>query len=70
MASFFRIRVPFELPESVLHVQGHTNQMGKPDEKRAEVIITGVVQKFPDGWKIVAFQNTPVEQRSGPPPRS
>jgi len=54
----------------VVHVQGHTHQKGKPDEKRAEVIITGVVRKFPDGWKIVAFQNTPVEQRSGPPPRS
>jgi len=54
----------------VVHVQGHTYQKGKTDEKRAEVIITGVVQKFPDGWKIVAFQNTPVKQRSGPPPRS
>jgi hypothetical protein len=31
------------------------------------MIITAVVQKFPTGWKIVAFQNTLVEQSGEEP---
>ena len=58
-------KVRFLTPEiAVAHVQGYSYARAKPDEKRQEVVITMVFQKGKEGWKIVAFQNTPVEQRT------
>jgi very-short-patch-repair endonuclease len=51
----------------VIHIQGYRHPKGKRDEKKGDVIMTAVVQKLSDGWKILAFQNTPV-QPGGPPP--
>lgn len=48
---------------AIVHIQGHTYPKGKPEEKRQEVVITGVMQKKGSGWEIVAFQNTPVQPR-------
>lgn len=57
-------KVRFLTPEiAVAHVQGFSHPKGKVEEKRQEVVITTVFQKGQEGWKIVAFQNTPVEQR-------
>ena len=57
-------KVRFLTPEiAVAHVQGFSHPKGKPEEKRQEIVITVVMQKGKEGWKIVAFQNTPVEQR-------
>ena len=57
-------KVRFLAPEiAVAHVQGYSYPRAKPEEKRQEVVITMVFQKGKEGWKIVAFQNTPVEQR-------
>ena len=57
-------KVRFLSPEiAVAHVQGFSYPRGKMEEKRQEVVITTVMQKGKEGWKIVAFQNTPVEQR-------
>ena len=46
----------------VVHIQGYKYAKGKPDERQGEMMITAVVQNFPTGWKIVAFQNTLVQQ--------
>lgn len=48
---------------AVIHIQGHTYPKGKPEEKRQEIVITGVMQKKGNKWEIVAFQNTPVQPR-------
>jgi uncharacterized protein (TIGR02246 family) len=51
------------MPEiGVVHIEGYRHAKGKPDERQGEMMITAVVQKFPTGWKIVAFQNTLVQQ--------
>ena len=49
---------------AVAHISGHSHPKGSPEEKRSEVIITAVVQKREGGWKIVAFHNSPVQQRA------
>lgn len=51
---------------AILHVQGHTHPIGKPEEKRQEIVISGVVQKNAGRWEVVAFQNTPVQPRPAP----
>jgi uncharacterized protein (TIGR02246 family) len=58
-------KIRFLTPEiAVAHVQGFSYPRGKMEEKRQEVVITTVFQKGKEGWKIIAFQNTPVEQRT------
>jgi uncharacterized protein (TIGR02246 family) len=54
----------------VIHIHGQRHVKGDADEKRGEVIITAVVQKLASGWKIVAFQNTPVLPPGAPAPGS
>ena len=51
----------------VVHIEGYKHPKGKPDERQGEMMITAVVQKFSTAWKIVAFQNTPVEQSGEEP---
>jgi uncharacterized protein (TIGR02246 family) len=51
---------------AIVHVLGHTHPMGKPDEKRQELVISGVLQNQGGRWEIVAFQNTPVQPRPAP----
>lgn len=53
---------------AIVHVQGHTHPIGRPDEKRQELVISGVIQNKAGRWEIVAFQNTPVQPR--PPQKS
>jgi uncharacterized protein (TIGR02246 family) len=52
---------------AVVHIQGHTHLKGKVEEKRQEIVITGVMQKGAEKWEIVAFQNTPVQLRQEKP---
>ena len=64
-------KIRFLTPEiAVAHVQGFSYPRGKMEEKRQEVVITMVFQKGKEGWKIVAFQNTPIEQRAQQKPPS
>lgn len=57
-------KIRYLSPEiAVVHIQGHTYPKGKPEEKRQELVITGVMQKKGIRWEIVAFQNTPVQPR-------
>lgn len=61
-------KIRFLTPEiAVAHAQGFSYPRGKMEEKRQEAVITLVMQKGKEGWKIVAFQNTPVEQRTQRP---
>jgi len=57
-------KIRFLSPEiAVMHIQGHSHPKGKADEKRQEIVITGVMQKREGRWEIVVFQNTPVQPR-------
>lgn len=58
-------KVRFLSPQiAVAHFQGHTHPKGNADEKRQEIVITGVMQKRAGQWEIVAFQNTQVKRPS------
>ncbi len=57
-------KIRFLTPEiAVVHIQGHSHPKGKVEEKRQHITITTVMQKRSGKWEIVAFQNTPVQQR-------
>lgn len=62
-------KVKFLSPDvAVMHIKGHSHPKGKVDEKRQEIVITGVLQRTAGKWEVVAFQNTPFVQTPGPPP--
>jgi uncharacterized protein (TIGR02246 family) len=56
-------KIRFLAPEvAVVHVRGVFRPKGQP-EKKAENIITAVMQKLEDRWEIVSFHNAPVQKR-------
>lgn len=62
-------KVKFLSPEiAIMHIQGHSHPKGKPEEKREELVITGVVHKRAGKWEVVAFQNTPSRTPGGGKP--
>lgn len=61
-------KVKFLSPEiAIMHIVGHSHPKGKAEEKREELVITGVVHKRAGKWEVVAFQNTPKRSPQGPP---
>ncbi|MBK9527400.1 MAG: SgcJ/EcaC family oxidoreductase [Acidobacteria bacterium] len=69
-AQFRVAKIRFLSPDiAVMHIQGYTHGKGKVEDKRQDVIISGVLQKKSGKWEVVAFQNTPVNPPTyGPPP--
>lgn len=62
-------KVKFLSPDiAVMHIKGHSHPKGKVDEKRQEIVITGVLQRTAGKWEVVAFQNTPFVKTPAPPP--
>jgi uncharacterized protein (TIGR02246 family) len=56
-------KIRFLTPEvAVVHVRGVFRPKGQ-SEKKAENIITAVMQKPEDRWEIVSFHNAPVQKR-------
>jgi uncharacterized protein (TIGR02246 family) len=56
-------KIRFLTPEvAVVHVRGAFLPKGQP-EKKAEIIITAVLQEQEDRWEIVSFHNAPVQKQ-------
>lgn len=57
---------------ALVHILGHTHPAGKSEEKRQEIVISGIFKRQDASWQIIAFQNTPVQQRpeQRPPTKS